>query len=324
MINRLAKTVLILFCLFCLVGACFIYVVDYNQSASAHLNPDGSVSYEISGFFPSEYSYMVLDNVHMFDSIYFYYDERYPVHDTTHLEVDVLYDTLDRLLDSRGYDGFHQVDADDLRDVLVDVSNASDSAIFVATGSLPSTVHGGNGYPLLESWLTAGGTMYWMNGNPCSAYSTQSDVFVYNGMFDESLFNKEISDKGATDCTYLAERFGFGYTSIDNAIRKDAPNSRPIGLTNGEYSSLSVLPSPYGGNVFLFGGSASSMSFEQVSAFADYLVCGVTGETVIISEENGSKGYGHMVATTRPITFGDLFYLKVGKPNTIVGSAVEL
>ena len=324
--NKFAKTVLVMFCLLCLVGACFVYVVDDSQEVSASLNPDGSVSYEISGFFPSEHSYMILNNVHTFDSIHYYQDETYPVNGTTPHDVDVLYGTLEKLLDSRGFDAFHKVDANGIRDVLSDTADASDSAIFVATGALPSTVHDENGCPLLESWLAAGGTMYWMDGNPCAYYSTESGLIESEngGMFDSTLFNTEVSDRGATDCSYLAEEFGFGYTAIDNAIRKDAPNSTPIGLTNDEYSSLSVLPSPYGGNVFIFGGSATSMTFEHVSAFADYLVCGVMGDTVVISKEYGSKGYGHMAATTRPITLGDLFYLKVGKPNTIAGAVVEL
>ena len=322
MSNGLPKSVLAVFCVLCLIGCCVIYLADPDQDISVTVNGDGSVSYEVSGFLPEEYTCMVLDGVNPKDLIYFYYDERYPTYRTSLHEVHILYTTLRELLEARGYGSFHIVDADGLRDVLSTASSASVSAIFVATGTLPDTVY----VPfLLEDWMSAGGTMYWMGGNPCTRYAMSDGTMVdAQGMFDESLFNAEVSDKGATDCTYIAAEFGFGYYAIDYAIRKDVPNSVPIGLVDGTYSSLSEVVSPYGGKVYLFGGSASSMSFEQVSAFADYLVCGVTGATEVLQKEEGAKGYGHRTSTMHPSALGEVFYLKVGKPNTIVGRMVRL
>ena len=323
--NKVATYVLTVFSILCLMGACFVYVAGIEHDADASLNSDGSVSYEITGFTPTVYSYMVLEDVHTYGSVLFYHDDDYPVYDTSDSEVTTLYSTLDKLLSSRGFDGFRKVDSVGLRSSLSDVSHASSTAIFIATGALPDTVQDANGSPLLESWLAAGGTMYWMMGNPCEHYSTRSGIeSAEAGMFDPDLFNDRVSDKGATTCTRIAADMGFGYYAIDGAMRKDAPGSTPIGLTDDTYSSLSVIPSPYGGQVYIFGGSAVSLSFEQASVLADYMVCGVTADTMVIDVENGEKGYGDMFATTSPIVRGDIFYLKIGKPNANVGVTVRL
>ena len=143
-------------------------------------------------------------------------------------------------------------------------------------------------------------------------------------MFDSELFKSKDMDNGDPTCSVIAADMGFGYYSTECAIRKDAPGSTPIGLTDDTYSSLSVIPSPYGGQLFIFGGSASSLSFDQVSVLADYIVCGITSETVVLETHYGEKGYGDMFATMPPIDRGDLFYLRIGKPLTNVGVAVEL
>ena len=323
--NKVAVYVLTVFSILCLMGCCFVYVIDIDHEVSVSLNSDGTVSYEITGFTPSVYSYLVLDKVHTYDSILFYYDGAYPVSGTTDGDVTSLYSRMDKLLSSRGFDEFRMVDAMGLYAAVSDTFSASVTAIFIATGALPDTVQDESGYPLLQSWLSAGGSMYWMMGNPCTKYSTSAGIVTVGcGMFDDSLFNTHVLDKGATTCTRIASDMGFGYYAIDHAIKKDAPNSTPIGLIDDRYSSLSVVQSPYGGNVYIFGGSAISLSFEQSSALADYLVCGISHDTMVIDTVFGEKGYGDMFVTTSPLIRGDLFYLRVGKPNTNVGVAITL
>lgn len=323
--KRFPKVVFALFVGVCLCGCCMVYLVDIERDVSVTLNPDWSVTFRIDGFLPEEYSYMILDNVRSYDAIYFYYDERYPVLDDTHSKLLTLYDTLHRMTASRGYHSFEKVDADRLKDVMSDTSMAQHVAVMVASGAMPDTVLDQNGSPLMESWFSAGGTMYWMSGNPCSYYSTQEGIVeTGSGLFDDSLFNTEVSDEGATDCSEIAEVFGFGYSALSDAIRCDAPGSRVLGLTDGTYSSLSVLPTPYGGTVYIFGGSSGTMTFEQCSAFADMLVCGVTRDTIVIEKVNGHKGYGGLSVTTSPIVNGDLFFFRIGSPNTDRGAILHL
>lgn len=321
--NKLAYGTLAIFSIMCLIGACTIYVIDFEHTASLESDSNGNVILELDGFLPQEYAYMVLTGVHTFDSIYFYYDEDYASTVSTS-KVIMFRDTLSQMLDLRGYAGFESVDANGLKDVLSDTMNASDVAVLATTGALPDTVQDENGYSLLTTWLSAGGTMYWMGGNPCETYAAGSNLIRLNeGMFDSSWFNTDVSDEGATDCSYIAEEFQFGYTAISNAIVKDAPGSRVLGLTDDRYSSFSMMPA-YGGSVYLFGGMPGTLSFEQCSAFADMLVCGVTADTKVVEKSGGHKGYGDMAITIEPDVSGELLFVKVGKPITNYGAVVRL
>lgn len=323
--NKFVKVVLTVFVAVCLVGCCLIYLVPTDRDLTLKANADGSITCDLNGFVPQEYAYMVLDDVHTYDAIHFYYDDRYPVNGCSASSVRMLCDTLSQMLTSRGYHNFDIVDADGIKEVITDLPNASNVALMVVSGALPDTVQDGSGWSLVELWFAAGGTMYWMGGNPFSEYATRDGlVDAENGMFDDSWFNTGLSDEGAKDCSCIAEEFGFGYTSITNAIRKDAPDSKVIGLTDDKYSSLSEIPTPYGGRIFLFGGMPASLSFEQISAFSDMLVCGVTGDTKVIEKASGHKGYGDITVTTSPIVSGDLFFFRVGKPNTDFGAVLIL
>jgi hypothetical protein len=95
-------------------------------------------------------------------------------------------------------------------------------------------------------------------------------------------------------------------------------------LYDEEFSSLSEVSLPSGGTVYIFGGGPASISFEQVSAFADMLVCGVTGDTVVKEKVYGQKGYGDLRSTINPIMSGDILFLRVGSPNTDYGAAILL
>ena len=324
--RELPTVVFALFVAVCLIGCGVIYVFPPDHDVSLSKNADGSVTFGIEGILPESYSYVVLENVHTYDSIYYYSDDDYPVIERySQYEVDILFDTLDRMMDSRNYTTFKKVDAKGLSDILLNCPAADSTAIIVATGALPDTVQVGTDHQKLDSWLSAGGTMYWMGGNPCRYYSTPSGIMESDaGMFDDSLFNTVKLDKGATDCSYIASEFGFAYSVIDDAISSDAPNSKAIGLYNDEFSSLSEVPSPYGGRLYLFGGGPASISFEQISAFSDMLVCGVTGDTIVKEKVHGQKGYGDLTSTIDPILSGDLIFLRVGKPNTDYGSILLL
>ena len=324
--DRLSVTIFAVFVAVCLLGCGVIYVFSPDHDVTLSKNPDGSVTFEIDGILPESYSYMVLEDVHVYDSIYYYSDGNYPViDDYSQYEVDLLFDTLDRMMDSRGYTSFKKVDAAELSYVLSNTSCAGDAAIMIPTGALPDTVQMGNDRSMLDAWLSAGGSMYWMGGNPCKYYSTSSGIMESdNGMFDDYLFNTKRSDKGATECSPIASGFGFAYSAIDDAISVNAPDSKVIGLYDEEFSSLSEVSLPSGGTVYIFGGGPASISFEQVSAFADMLVCGVTGDTVVKEKICGQKGYGDLRSTINPIMSGDILFLRVGSPNTDYGSVILL
>lgn len=316
-----AVVALAVFSALCVIGACNIYLVSSDVHAHLSLNDDDSITIEIGGSNPEDYSCLILSNVHVYDRILFYYDDGYPVWYETETAVKRMYDMLDRMMDSRGFHGFEMVDADGLPGALSDTADAGTTALFVATGALPDTVHDGNGYPLLESWLAAGGSLYWMNGNPCARYATGSGLVEADGMFDASWFNSEVIRTNTADCTPIAEEFGFGYVTFQNAIRADVPGSKPMGTVHDGLSSMSEVVSPYGGRVFIL---SSTMPFEQTSALADYLLCGVTGDTVVVDKVIGHKGRGDFKTTMPRVDVGDLLFLKVGKPNTICGDIVIL
>ncbi|MBO5653943.1 MAG: hypothetical protein J6R72_00415 [Candidatus Methanomethylophilaceae archaeon] len=322
--DRLSVTIFAMFVAVCLLGCGVIYVFSPDHDVTLSRNPDGSVTFEIDGILPESYAYMVLEDVHVYDSIYYYSDGNYPViDDYSQYEVDLLFDTLDRMMYSRGYASFEKVDATELSNVMSDTSLAHSTAIIVPSGALPDTVQAGNVHSKLDAWLSAGGSMYWMGGNPCRYYSTHSGIMESDhGLFDDSLFNTKRSDKGATECSPIASEFGFAYSAIDDAISIDAPNSKVIGLYNDEFSSLSEITLPSGGTVYLFGGGPASISFEQTSAFADMLVCGVTGGTIVKEKVYGQKGYGDLRSTIHPIMSGDLLFLRVGSPNTDYGAVI--
>lgn len=303
------RMILAICCAVLLSGCAVIYCYD-NNDYSASITIDGDhFDYEISGFMPCEYAWRVYSNTEVLDKMYFYLDERYESMN----EFDgqkIFAEDMMRVLKSRGFDNVKTIDADELKDLVLDPSAAAGSGIFFNCGTLPDTVS-----DHMDDWFANGGTVFWA-GEEYGMYIAHTDGYdeitegrpfqgSVNDDTDQNI--KEISEFGKATGFSLKDCCGFG-------LKKDYPGSLCLSTCSDDYSSASVL-GYNGGRIYIFGDSLNGTVLCNHTALAEIIICGITENTIIEANEEFHKGYGSVSGTIDlTLSSGNVVIVSIGKP----------
>jgi hypothetical protein len=123
-----------------------------------------SVEYTISsGGYPIDVQVVFLSGEKVEPKlVYFYYDPDYQLAEVTAKQIDVLLTQLIYNLEVRSYDAEVKViNAEELRQLVLNNETAANSILVVATGALPDTVYTRE-FNLVKPWVENGGTLHWI------------------------------------------------------------------------------------------------------------------------------------------------------------------
>lgn len=320
---RHIAVILSVVCAIMVAGAAVAYCFQSDTSFSVTGNDDGTVSIRASGMLPEEVTYRLLSDTEVPDRIYMYLDEDYTGDLVSYRDQNRYLSSFMNLLSERGYRTAELVDAKRLALIVSDPSSASGSAVLFASGAIPETVYPSDSENMMEDWLDNGGTVYWA-GPDMGRFRATSDGKTVEvpggGVFGDGINVGPDEPCRVFETSDISEVMGFTDCYADFGLKRDYLGSKVLGLYD-EYSSLSVVPVS-AGRMYVLGERFSNLEVEQIYAFADIVVCGITENTSVKDSGSFHKGYGdHTERIDVAVTAGDTLYVTAGKPASFGGTA---
>ena len=210
------------------------------------------------------------------------------------------------------YTDYVLIDAEGLRDMMagsVYNGTASQTAVIILTGILPDTVYGPEDDNLFQSWLSAGGFVYW-SGAPIGMFvghERSSDV-TFELVTDDpgerffgisgSIRTQEASDLAQEHSSdrYLGEALNVYYDSCNYGVSSEVPDSLFIGYEKDGYNSIALSRYVGGtGQLCIFGGAFPPSDMQTThSNILKVFFSGLCYDSQVLLLENAQKGSGSM------------------------------
>ena len=316
------------------IGEWFAYYAPHDRDSSASFDGD-TVSYYISSNGNREYKAVLLDNGAYEEvvELYLYYDEGYAsdVNEDNSPPIGSPQFTqkyyLQQIENYVSYKGMHSVsyaDASELHDMMmtqISENGCRGKGVLFASGTLPSVLFDGSSSSVLRTWMTMGGTVYWV-GNELGRYVSDGDGKIeVNG--SEAL-------TGVSGLTFLSG----GSSAVSGDLRRELSLSsfnlshsvagagvKNFGYYNGEYSTVGCI-AVGAGQVCVLSGNFTMNQSKDVS---NVICSGVSYWSKLEDYDEGTftdKIEGTM--SVQPV-HGDLsLYLYVGAYHSIYRERYDL
>jgi hypothetical protein len=312
-----------------LIGEVYIYTFSAGTYGSSTKMSSDGVIYNVSSGSSNSYNVIVSDNgdFEPITEYYVYYDERYesnvvcewqPIGSKALTESYYL-SQLKCQLEYRGVTSLKTVDADELASLMrEDVSSGNYSkGLIIISGAFPDTVYTGGSSDLIFSWMSGGGSLYWLGNIIGSCYSTQAgglvDVSGYQTLFfgTEGCVNTDkdlrVAYSDITDNDYR-----YALSMMNNNVKYGvnaemlSGGTLAIGYTEDDYSSI-VFNKFGDGMICVLAGD---MSNNQRADLAQIISSGLCYNSAIIGQASGTVTRGSVSGTvdmTAPSQYSSVY-----------------
>ncbi|MGN1044394.1 MAG: hypothetical protein ACI4Q9_00355 [Candidatus Methanomethylophilaceae archaeon] len=317
-----------------IAGEWFAYYAPHDRTSSASLDGD-TVSYSITSDGNREYKAVLLDNG-TYDEVvelYLYYDEGYasnvcednsPPIGSPQFTQKYYIEQIQNYVSYKGMHAVSRASASELLAVMTEqISDDScrGKGVLFASGSIPSVLFDGSSSSVLRTWMTMGGTVYWI-GNELGKYVSNGDELTeVNG--SEALTGVPgltfLSGGSSTESGEL--RTELSLASFDLSYAVSGTGVRHFGYVDGGFSSIGCI-AVGAGQVCVISGN---FTMNQTKDVSNTVCAGVSYWSQLAGYDEGTftkKVEGTM--TVRP-THGNLsMYLYVGAYHSVYGERYDL
>lgn len=298
------------------VGEVALYTDPY--SFSSDVDSDGP-TYRVEASGAAQFDIVQMDSGFSPPTeIYIYYDGSYGSFGPGLPSVE----DLVRELNIRGMESTI-VDADGLRDLMS--KDPVGKAVVFISGAMPSTVYSGSAEDLAVSWMSSGGSVYWIGqtigmyvslpGGETSRVDGWESLF-FGGRINDSK-SLEIGDRRVSD---IGDMICLRSSNAQYGMSVDVPDSLSLGyVTNDGYTSIGIAK--YGeGMICIVGGFYSD---TERTDLAQIVASGVTYDSEVVLHESVSVKGGENTGDLAPLD-GSVVYIFAGGDYTSYGQRHRL
>ncbi len=335
--DRCVVVLAVVLCLAVFAGEYFTYYSDIHEFDVSAQRDDGSISYEVSSSGSDVYSALLIDNnghapvrelgIFVDENYSEYYDEVAAETGLEYLDQQYYAEQIRNALENRCFDDVTLCDSKGLEDYLRETSEDPEGkAIMVMSYALPSTVYTGNASDLLMSWISGGGTLYWL-GSEIGAYYTDEDGLhrvpdnqvLFFGSECVNTDGPEIAesevDNGFTDALSLKGSrlvYGVDISGLDNALA--------MGYSADGYSTVALVGHGNGA-VGVFSGK---FDIDQIDDVGQVIASGATPYSTIIGHEEGKVVRGTVDGIMELTSEHATLYVSIGGTYTKYGESFHV
>lgn len=296
-----------------LVGEVVTYTSDYTDYSADAVFSEGGLEYTVSADGSKTYSVIVSENgtYRGFDKLYIYFDPDYASNyedakvPVGAKELDQEY-YVEQIVPTLRYRNVHDitiVDAQGLRQAMEsDVKDTlSEIGVIVISGAFPDTVYSGSPDDLLFSWMSSGGSLYWLGNLIGSCYSTTEGLVPVDDyqklFFGTECLNTDGPVKAYSEidgyCNALSIMNNDVRYGVNGSLLPEGTKHIELGFTEDGYSTTSIIG--YGsGMMCIISGYYSN---DQRNDLAQIIASGIGPESSIIAVEKGSVTRGSSSGT---------------------------
>ena len=288
------------------IGEVIVYTSDYTDYSADASMDGGAVSYSISGHGSKNYSVVVSDNGSYgpIERLYIYQDDSYRTNyekvtvavGARELDMGYYVEQMAPTLRYRGIQDVTVLDAEGLKEALesdIASGGCSGAGLVMISGAFPDTVYKGSADDVVMTWISAGGSLYWVGNLIGSCYATQDSLVPVDG-YQELFFGSEcLNDSGGKAygevqsndyCSLLSLKNNQVRYAVD-CSKIDGRSALAVGFQSEEGYSSAALVSYGSGMVAVIAGDYSNMQREDL---AQIIASGIGPESHVIGTATGT------------------------------------
>lgn len=296
-----------------LIGEVVVYTSDYTDYSADAVFGEGLMEYSVSADGSKIYSVVVSDNgsYRGIDRLYVYYD---PDYKSNYEDVKVAIGAkkldqeyyIEQIAPTLRYRNVHDitiVDAQGLREAME--SDVADTEVRIGvvsiSGALPDTVYTGKSDDLVFSWMSSGGSLYWLGNLIGSCYATHDELVPVDNyqelFFGSNCLNTDGPEKAYNEIDGYCKAMSMVNTGLKYAVNGSllpaGTKHIELGFTEDGFSTVSLIG--FGsGMMCIISGDYSN---NQRNDLAQIIASGIGPESKIIAQENGTVTRGSASGT---------------------------